>query len=308
MAGPPPPGPPKLSYKSRREREEEERKRREEEEEEQRRRKEEEAERRRRFKAEQRAREEQKRERYLAARKVARGVPRALYGVKAPGPAPSPLEAKPPEEEAPEPAEAPEPGLPPMIELPTGAAAPEVEEEAPPAPPPRRMLPPRPPKSPDMRPVWAGFLLVGVGTAQLLWGIYTMARAPWVGEGRWADAVEWAAFAAGFSAAVLGLFAVRGGMWSFRKERYDRVLWGAVCGTICFWALWVPWLVGFIALLIVHAAKLEYYPHYDPARDAPEWAKPPTRERDEEEEGDETEDEEGGEQASEGASAAPTRG
>jgi hypothetical protein len=324
MAGaPPPPGPPKLGYKGRREREEEERQRREAEEAERHRQEAEEAERRTRFKAEQRAREEQKRERYLTARKVARGVPRGLYGATAPGAPPTQAGPLPgetatlgEEEEALETVGAPAPGLPALKELPSGAVVPEVgeREEAPPAPPQRRRLPPRPPKSPDMRPVWAGFLLVGVGTAQLLWGLYTMARAPWVGEGRWADAVEWASFAAGFSAAVLGAFALRGGMWSFRKERHDRVLWGAVCATICFWALWVPWVVGFIALLIVRAARDEYYPHYDPARDAPEWARPPRREPGEDAVSGEDVREvakgegDGGEQAADGTGPAPARG
>lgn len=178
-----------------------------------------------------------------------------------------------------------------------------VEEEAPAQLAARPRRPPRPPRSPDMRPVWAGFLLVGAGLTELLWGLVAMARAPGAGEGAWADVVEWAAFSAGFSAAVLGAFAVRGGLWSFRKERYDRVKWGAVCATICVWALWVPWAVGFAALLIVHAARGEYYPNYDPARDAPEWARPPRREKEAGPEGAAAEG--GAGQEGQGGAAAP---
>jgi len=293
MAGMPPPGPPKLGYRSKRQLEEEERARAE---------------------AEQRAQEEERllkereeaalrKQTEAAATRVAEE--RRVWGA-AQGPiaAPAPVaarvarlpEAPPPMPGAAAPAPPPPAAaaaamrpsamaIPPTLgtvhELryappPELLAPPAAVEEAAPAPVvsrPRR--PPRPPRSPDLRPVWAGFLLVGVGLTELLWGLVAMARAPGAGEGAWADVVEWAAFSAGFSAAVLGAFAVRGGLWSFRKERYDRVKWGAVCATICVWALWVPWVVGFAALLIVHAARDEYYPNYDPARDAPEWARPP---------------------------------
>lgn len=282
MAGLPPPGPPKLGYRSKKQVEEEERRRDEEE----------------------RLRREQEeaalgKQAAAAAAKVAEE--RRVWGaVQGPAAAPAAAAARPPAAQPP-----PRPGA--AAPPPTAAAAPvaihpsamaipatmstvqelryapppgaealpEPEEEAPAPARPRR--PPRPPRSPDMRPVWAGFLLVGAGLAELLWGLYAMVHAGDAGEGAWADVVEWAAFAAGFSAAVLGVFAVRGGLWSFRKERYDRVKWGAVCATICMWALWVPWVVGFVALLIVHAARDEYYPNYDPARDAPEWARPPRR-------------------------------
>jgi len=297
MAGMPPPGPPKLGYRSKRQLEEEERARAE-------------AEQRAQEEASLLREQEEaalRKQAEAAATKVAeeRRVWGAAQGPAAAAPAAPPAAAapRPPAAAPPQPmaaAPAPQPvaaasaamrpsamAIPPTLSTvhelryapPPGLLAPPaaVEEEAPSQVAARPRRPPRPPRSPDMRPVWAGFLLVGVGLTELLWGLVAMARAPGVGEGAWADVVEWAAFSAGFSAAVLGAFAVRGGLWSFRKERYDRVRWGAVCATICVWALWVPWVVGFAALLIVHRAKGEYYPHYDPARDAPVWAGPPKR-------------------------------
>jgi hypothetical protein len=301
MAGLPPPGPPKLGYKSKRQLEEEERARAEAE--------------LRRQEEERLLREQEeaalRKQAEAAAAKVAeerrvwgatQGPPAAAPATAAPAATVPGAPAAPPQQ--PGAAEATPPSAAPaaapvamrpsaMTILPTLSTAHElryapppellappaaVEEEAPAQLAARPRRPPRPPRSPDMRPVWAGFLLVGAGLTELLWGLVAMARAPGAGgEGAWADVVEWAAFSAGFSAAVLGAFAVRGGLWSFRKERYDRVKWGAVCATICVWALWVPWVVGFAALLIVHAARDEYYPNYDPARDAPEWARPPRR-------------------------------
>jgi hypothetical protein len=157
------------------------------------------------------------------------------------------------------------------------APAAGAKEAAPAKPPPRPRRPPRPPKSPDMRPVWVGFVLVAVGLSQAFWGLHVMVHAHEARAGLYTDIARWAAFSAGFSALALGAFAVRGGMWSFRKERYDVVKWGAICGTICMWAMWVPWAFGLVALLVVHRARDEYYPNYDPARDAPEWARPPRR-------------------------------
>jgi hypothetical protein len=164
----------------------------------------------------------------------------------------------------------------------------ELEEEAKP-----RRFPPRPPKSPDRRPIFAGFLLVGAGLAEGLYGLWAMFHSPQVSAGRFEDLVRWAYFSQGFIAAFLGAVAVWGGLWSFRKERFHRVKAGAIAGTVCIWALWIPWLVALLALLIIQRAREEYYPFYDPARDAPSWAKPPPRPVAEEEEVPEEETEEG---------------
>jgi len=280
-----PPPPPKLSYKGRREREEEERARRELEE------------------AQERIEE--------AARAKVEAEEAAWKGVAPPAPRPAaPAKAAPPAAEA-RPARPATPAMPggtpraalaePVAREPRRGAPAlasvqalqyaesprilEIAEKGSPAdkgaapakarPRPRR--PPRPPKSPDMRPVWAGFVLVAVGLSQAFWGLYTIVHAHEASAGLYTDVARWAAFSAGFSALVLGAFAVRGGMWSFRKERYDFVKWGAICGTICMWALWVPWVFGLVALLVIHRARDEYYPYYDPARDAPVWARPPPR-------------------------------
>jgi len=280
-----PPTPPKLSYKGRKEREAEERAKLEQEE----------AKRRADEAAAAKAATEE-----AAWRGVAPPAPRPAAPARA---APVPQEAGPVRPAAPAgPVEAPRAPAPePVSGEPSKAApaltsvrslqyaespkvlemgregAPAAKEAAPATPPPRPRRPPRPPKSPDMRPVWAGFVLVAVGLSQALWGLYTMVHAHEARAGLYTDVARWAAFSAGFSALVLGAFAVRGGMWSFRKERYDVVKWGAICGTICMWALWVPWAFGLVALLAVHRARDEYYPYYDPARDAPEWARPPPR-------------------------------
>jgi hypothetical protein len=147
--------------------------------------------------------------------------------------------------------------------------------------------PPRPPKSPDMRPVYAGFILVFVGLAQLLFGIWMMVQTPNVGSGTWSQMAKWGNFSLGISAVFLGILAVRGGLWSFRKERFDVVKVGAIAATLCVWALWIPWLFGLLALLIVHRSRDEYYPFYDPKWDSPAWAKPPPGESDEEEKSEE---------------------
>ena len=80
----------------------------------------------------------------------------------------------------------------------------------------------------------------------------------------------------GLAAALLGLLAIRGGLWSFRKERFSVVKVGAISATICIWAWWIPWLFGLAALVIVHKARDEYYPFSDPRWDAPDWARPPS--------------------------------
>jgi hypothetical protein len=274
MVAPPPP--PKLSYKGRKERDEEERARRELEE----------AQRRIDEAAEAKVAAEE-----AAWKGVAPPAPRTAAPARAATPAAGarPAEATravPTEPTMREPKKG-APALtsvqslqyaesPKMLEL-GEEEAPAAREAAPARPSPRPRRPPRPPKSPDMRPVWAGFVLVAVGLTQAFWGLYTMVHAHEASAGLYTDIARWAAFSAGFSASVLGAFAVRGGMWSFRKERYDIVKWGAICGTICMWALWVPWAFGLLALLVVHRARDEYYPYYDPARDAPEWARPPPR-------------------------------
>ena len=270
-----PPTPPKLSYKGRKEREEEERARHE-------------------------LEEAQSRIEEAAWKGVSPPPERPAAPARA---APAPQEARPARPAAPaRPAEAqraamPEPVVrgpgkgapaltsvqslqyaesPRMLEM-AKEEAPAEREAAPAKPPARPRRPPRPPRSPDMRPVWAGFVLVAVGLSQVFWGLYAMVHAHEASAGLYTDIARWAAFSAGFSALVLGAFALRGGMWSFRKERYDVVKWGAICGTICMWALWVPWVFGLAALLTVHRARDEYYPYYDPARDAPGWARPPPR-------------------------------
>ena len=284
MVAPPPP--PKLSYKGRKERDEEERARRELEE----------AQRRIDEAAESKAAAEE-----AAWRGAAPPAPRPAAPARA---APPAQETRPARPAAPaRPGEAPSvttpgpatrepkkgaPALasvqslqyaesPKMLEMAKEETPTEEEGAVHAKAPPRPRRPPRPPKSPDMRPVWAGFVLVGVGLTQVLWGLYAMVHAHEASAGLYTDVARWAAFSAGFSALVLGASAVRGGMWSFRKERYDVVKWGAICGTICMWALWVPWVFGLAALLTVHRARDEYYPNYDPARDAPDWACPPPR-------------------------------
>ena len=151
------------------------------------------------------------------------------------------MPATPPPPEPPSPArfeedeEGPEPeelesiemlGAPEEAEAEEEAEVEEAEMEAAPRP-----LPPRPPKSPDMRPVYAGFLLVGAGLAQFVYGIWAMLQSPHAATGTWSPLIKWGAFAMGFSAAFLGLLAVRGGLWSFRKERFDvvKVVGAAAC-------------------------------------------------------------------------------
>jgi hypothetical protein len=116
-----------------------------------------------------------------------------------------------------------------------------------------------------------------------------MVSVPSVGEGAWSQFPKLGTFALGFTAVFLGLVAIRGGFWSFRKERYGVVKVGAIAATVCVWALWIPWLFGLLALLIVTRARDEYYPFYDPRWDAPSWARPPP-EPEEEEEAEEEEE------------------
>ena len=91
------------------------------------------------------------------------------------------------------------------IEAPTIEEVEEVEEEAEPeeAAKPKR-FPPRPPKSPDRRPLVAGFLLVGAGLAEGLYGLWAMLHSPQVSAERFEDLVRWAYFSQGFIAAFLG--------------------------------------------------------------------------------------------------------
>ena len=296
MAGPPV-TPPTLSYKSKAQWEQEEREEREREERERQERE------REREEMEQVAREVRARE---AAAK--RGREAALMRPPEPSPPPAETEAAvaPPPPPAPrgpalfeEDEEGPDAGELETIEMleadedwETVEEAEEGEAEAEAAP---RRAPPRPPKSPDMRPVFAGFLLVGTGLVQFVYGIWAMIGSPDVASGPWAPLTRWGAFSLGFSASFLGLLAIRGGLWSFRKERFDVVKIGAIAASVCIWAWWIPWAFGFAALLIVHKAKTEYYPYYDPRWDAPSWATPPPRP-----EGDEEEAEEDAEGAVEG--------
>ena len=166
----------------------------------------------------------------------------------------------------------------------------EVAEEEVEEGPPRR--PPRPPKSPDMRPVYAGFILVFAGLAQFLYGVLAMLGSPGAASGPWAPLAQWGAFSMGLTAAFLGILAVRGGLWSLRKENHSVVMVGAIAASICVWAWWIPWLFGLAALVIVTRARDEYYPFYDPRWDAPSWAVPPPSAEGEEEEaeGEEGED------------------
>ena len=285
MTGQPPTGPPKLSYKSRAEREKEEREREEREREERERKELEERERaereletlaRRRAEAARSERQRRREERLLEERalgtaparpgepETARESPAlpdrdlAMFEEDA-------LGITPEEREHIEMLGAPE--EPEEAEETVG----EVPEEVP-AP---RRRPPRPPRSPDMRPVWAGFILVSTGLAQLTWGLLAMWASPGFASGNWSPLLRVGAFSMGFIAAFLGLLAVRGGLWSFRKERFGIVKVGAIAATVCVWAWWVPWLLGALALLIVHRARSEYYPFYDPRWDAPSWAPPP---------------------------------
>jgi hypothetical protein len=309
MSGQPPVMPPTLSYKSKAEREKEERERREREE----------AERLQREQQEAALHEAQRKLREQAAREVAAFAPPvepeppASTVPPAPAAPPTPLAEDVVEGEFEE-----EPAAPSDLGLfeegslrltyderqiiqplevaemvaGEGDVAPEEEEEEEPGPP---RHPPRPPKSPDMRPVYAGFLLVFVGLAQLIYGIWSMTQTPSVGTGPWAPMAKWGHFSMAFTAAVLGTLAIRGGMWSFRKERFSVVKIGAISATVCVWALWVPWLFGLLALLMVSKARDEYYPFYDPRWDGPSWVKPPPSLDEEEEEGegeDEPSDEE----------------
>jgi hypothetical protein len=148
-----------------------------------------------------------------------------------------------------------------------------------------------------MRPVYAGSILVLTGLAQFIYGVLAMVQSPDAGSGIWSPIVKWGAFSMGFTAAFLGLIASRGGLWSFRKERFSVVKVGAIAASLCVWAWWIPWLFGLAALVIVHKARDEYYPFYDPRWDAPEWAPPPLKGREEGEEGEEGEEdqEKGGE-------------
>ena len=123
-----------------------------------------------------------------------------------------------------------------------------------------------------------------------------MFHTPQVTAGRFEEIVQWAYFSQGFMAAFLGAVAVWGGLWSFRKERFDVVKQGAIAGTVCIWALWVPWLLALAALVMVHKAREEYYPFYDPARDAPPWSRPPARPLEGVEEAEESEEEGPGEE------------
>jgi len=163
----------------------------------------------------------------------------------------------------------------------------EEEEQAEPE---AKRMPPRPPKSPDMRPVYAGFILVFTGLSQFIWGVLAMWNSPDAASGLWAPLIKWGAFSMGFIAAFLGLLAIRGGLWSFRKERFDIVKIGAISATACVWAWWIPWLFGALALVIVHRARHEYYPFYNPAWDAPTGTRPTPSAEEEPEVGDDEED------------------
>ncbi len=265
--------PPTLSYKSKAEREREEREREE----------------RERGEAERLERERQEKERFAAeqaARAAARAAPTAPPAMTAtPPPAmetgmlrqpspPQPGEAAMFEEDArglslEERGDIEMLGAPEVEEAVEEAAG--EEEEAPTV----KRMPPRPPKSPDMRPVHAGFILVFAGLAQFIWGVLAMWNSPDAASGVWSPLLKWGAFAMGFIAAFLGLLAIRGGLWSFRKERFDVVKIGAISASVCIWAWWIPWLFGVLALVIVLKARHEYYPYYDPAWDAPSWTQPP---------------------------------
>ncbi|UCC93776.1 MAG: hypothetical protein JSW25_03675, partial [Thermoplasmata archaeon] len=264
MSGQPPGTPPALSYKSKAQREQEERERREREEEERR-----------------------EAERLAAARAEAARVAeeeRALALTAPPAPA---TEGSPTRDETPRPSTQDpkslvlfeEDGLAPTpreiddIEMLGGPeeeeeVVEEVEEEEVEEAPTRS--PPRPPKSPDMRPVYAGFILVFTGLSQLLYGIWAMVQSPDAAVGIWSPLVKWGAFSMGLTAAFLGLLAIRGGLWSFRKENFSVVKVGAIAASLCVWAWWVPWLFGIVALILVTRARDEYYPFYDPRWDAPD--------------------------------------
>jgi hypothetical protein len=285
MSGQPPVLPPSLSYKSKAEREREQ--------------------------AEQEERERQERERLEAERRELEAAGREAAPPPPATPPPLPLAEVPDDEDEARTEEPPPPaptglamfeedriGLTPedlegveMLGAPEAAEVVEEEEEVEEeidAGPPR--LPPRPPKSPDMRPVYAGFILVSVGLVQVVFGIWMMVQTPNVASGTWSQLTKWGYFSLGFTALFLGLLAIRGGLWSFRKERFSVVKVGAIAATVCVWALWVPWLFGLLALLIITRAREEYYPFYDPSWDAPSWIRPPHLEGEEEPEGDEEEE------------------
>jgi hypothetical protein len=266
--------PPALSYKSKAEREREEKEREEREQEQ--------------LEREQRARQEA--ERLEGERLAAERAVRAATRGAPPGP-PALTETPPPAMETAETRRPPKPRGAAMFEEDArglsreeragiemlGAVEEEVaeeevaeKEEATPV----KRLPPRPPKSPDTRPVYAGFILVFTGLAQFIWGLLAMWNSPDAGSGAWSLLLKWSAFAMGFIAASLGLLAIRGGLWSFRKERFDVVKIGAISATVCIWAWYVPWLFGALALVIVHRARHEYYPFYNPAWDEPSWTLP----------------------------------
>jgi len=132
-----------------------------------------------------------------------------------------------------------------------------------------------------MRPVYSGLILAFTGLVQFIYGLLAMWDSPHAAAGPWAPLARWGAFSMGFAAAFLGLLAMRGGLWSFRKERFSVVRVGAIAATVCIWAWWVPWLFGLAALVIIQRAQDEYYPHYDPRWDSPDWARPPEVEEEE---------------------------
>jgi len=291
--------PPSLSYKSKAQREQDERERREREEAERL-----EAERLETQRAAARRQEEADRAKTLQAPPTTPAQAQAQ--ARAPAPIPPPASSTPPLPVAPADDDGPRPsvqdpkslvmfredGLTPVrreiddIEMLGGHDDDEVEEEAEEEEDEEveeavKRSPPRPPKSPDMRPVAVGFILVFTGISQFIYGVWTMLHSPEVTSGPWAPIVQWGAFSLGFTAAFLGLLAVRGGLWSFRKERFSVVKAGAIAATVCVWAWWIPWLFGLAALILVTRAREEYYPFYNPRWDSPEWVRPPPGSEDE---------------------------